>query len=86
MAEKLNPFYKLLQIELPINFTSDLEETFDSVNNALSDASELAMKQSIRGKQLVPMTDATFSSADHALMIETTPDQKYNQSEKPTSP
>ena len=53
MAEKLNPFYKLLKTEVPINITSELKETFDSVNKALSDACELAMKQPIPGKQLV---------------------------------
>ena len=29
MAEQLNPFYKLLKTEVPINFTSELKETFD---------------------------------------------------------
>ena len=76
MAEKLNPFYKLLKTEVPINITSDLKETFDSVNTALSNASELALKQPIPGKQLVLMTDASFRSAGYALMIEDNPDQK----------
>ena len=47
MAEKLNPFYKLLKAEVPINITSELKETFDSVNKVLSDACELALKQPI---------------------------------------
>ena len=47
MAEKLNPFYKLLKAEVPINITSELKETFDSVNKALSDACDLALKQPI---------------------------------------
>ena len=63
MAEKLNPFYKLLKTEVPVNITSDLKETFDSVNEALSDACELALKQPIPGKQLVLMTDASSRSA-----------------------
>ena len=29
MAEKLNPFHKLLKTEVPINNTSELKETFD---------------------------------------------------------
>ena len=53
MVEKLNPFYKLLKTELAINITSELKEIFDSVNKALSDACELALKQPIPGKQLV---------------------------------
>ena len=82
MAEKLNPFYKLLKTEVPINITSELKKIFDSVNKALSDACELALKQPIPGKQLVLMTDASFRSAGFALMIEDNPDQKYNQSGK----
>ena len=68
MAENLNPFYKLLKAEVTINITSELKETFDSVNKALSDACELALKQPIPGKQLVLMTDASFRSAGCALM------------------
>ena len=48
MAEKLHPFYKLLKTEVPINITSELKETFDSVNKALSHACELALKQPIQ--------------------------------------
>ena len=51
MAEKLNPFYKLLKAEFPINIASELKETFDSVNKALGDACQLARKQPIPGKQ-----------------------------------
>ena len=82
MAEKLNPFYKLLKTEVPINITSELKETFDSVNKALSDASQLALKQPITGEQLVLMTDASFRCAGYALMIEDNPDHKSNQKEK----
>ena len=86
MAEKLNPFYKLLKIEVPINITSELKETFDSVNKALSDACQLALKQPIPGKQLVLMTDASFRSAGYALMIEDNPDQKIQSKRKTYAP
>ena len=86
MAEKLNPFYKLLKTEVPINITSELKETFDSVNTALSDACELALKQIIPGKQLVLMTDASFRSAGYALMIEDNPDQKIQSKRKTYAP
>ena len=76
MAEKLNLLYKLLKADVPINITSELKETFDSVNKALSDACQLALKQPIPGKQLVLITDASFRSAGYALMIEDNPDQK----------
>ena len=86
MAEKLNPFYKLLKTEVPINVTSELKETFDSVNIALSDACELALKQPIPRKQLVLMIDASFRSAGYALMIEDNPDQKIQSKRKTYAP
>ena len=86
MAEKLNPFYKLLKTELPINITSELKETFDSINKALSDACELALKQPIPGKQLVLMTDDSFRSAGYALMIQDNPDQKIQLKRKTYAP
>ena len=86
MAEKLNPFYKLLKTEVPINITPEVKEIFDSVNKALSDACELALKQPISGKQLVLMTDASFRSAGYALMIEDNPDQKIQSKRKTYAP
>ena len=85
-AEKVNPFYKLLKTEVPINITSELKETFDSVNKALCDACELALKQPIPGKQLVLMTGASFKSAGYALMIEDNPDQKIQSKRKTYAP
>ena len=86
MVEKFNPFYKLLKAEVPINITSDLKETFESVNKALSDACQLALKQPIPGKQLVLMTDASFRSAGYALMIEDNPDKKIQSKRKTYAP
>ena len=86
MAEKLNPFYKLFKMEVPINITSELKEKFDSVNKALSDACELALKQPIPGKQLVLMTDASFRSAEYAPKIEGNPDQKIQSKRKMYTP
>ena len=86
MAEKLNPFNKLLKAEVPINITSELKGTFDSVNKALSDACQLALKQPIPGKQLVLMTDASFRSAGYALMVEDNSDQKIQSKKKTYTP
>ena len=86
MAEKLHPFYKLHKTEVPINITSELKETFDSVNKALRDACDLALKQPIPGKQLVLMTDASFRSAGYALMIEDNPNQKVQSKWKTYAP
>ena len=76
MTEELNPFYKLLKAKFPINITSELKETFDSVNKVLSDACKLAMTQSTAGRKFVLTTDTRFRSASYALMIEDNPVQK----------
>ena len=86
MAETFNPFYKLLKAEVPINIPSELKETFDSVNKALSDACQLALKQPISGKQLVLMTDASFRRAGYDLMIEDNPDQQIQSNRKTNAP
>ena len=85
-AEKVNPFDKLLKTEVPINITSELKETFDSVNKALTDARDLSLKQPIPGKQLVLMTDASFRSAGYALVIEDNPDHKIQSNRKTYAP
>ena len=82
MAEKFNRIYKLLKAEVPINITSELKECFDSVNKALKDACKLALKQSIPGKQLVLMTDASFKSSGYALKIEPAHTKRSSQKEK----
>ena len=86
MAEKLKPFYKLPKTEVAINITSELKETSDSVNKALSDACQLALKQPITGKQHVLMTDASFRSTGYALRIENNPDQKIQSKRKTYAP
>ena len=85
MAEKLNPFYKFLKAEVPINITSELKETFDSANKALIDACKLALKQPIPVK-IVLMTDASYRSAGYGLMIEDNQDQKIQLKRKTYAP
>ena len=76
----------MLETEIAINTTSELKETFDSVNKALSDACLFALKQPIPGKHLVLMTDASFRNAGFALMIEDSPDQKIQSKRKTYAP
>ena len=71
---------------MPINITSELKETFDSVNKVLSDACELALKEPIPGKQLVLMTDTSFRSAGYALMIADNRNQKIQSKKKTYAP
>ena len=86
MAEKPSPFYKLIKAEVPINITSELQDTLGSEKEALSDACELALKQPLPGKKLVVMTDASFRSAGYTLMIEDNSDQKNHSKRKTYAP
>ena len=85
-ADKLNPFYKLLKSDVPINIRSELKETFDSINKALNDACQIELRQPIPGKQMVSMTDASCKSAGSALMVEDNPDQKIQSKRKAFAP
>ena len=76
----------MLKTEVSINIMSEMKETFDSVNKALSDACGLALKQPIPGKQFVLMTDASFRSAGYALLIEDNPYQKLQSKRKTYAP
>ena len=72
MTEKLNPYYKQLKAERPINILSKLKQIFDSVNKVLS----VALKQLLPGKQLLLMADASLRSAGFPLLTEGNPDRK----------
>ena len=79
MVEKLDLLYKILNAEIPINITSELKKNFDSVNKALNDACQLALKQPNPWKQLVLTTDVSFRSAGYTLMTEDNPEQKVQK-------
>ena len=82
IAEKPNPFYKLLKAVTPINITSELKETVDSVNKVFSDTCDLVLKELFPEEELVLMTDARFRSAGFALMIEDNLDRKIQSKRK----
>ena len=69
-SERLTPFFKLLKNNQVITINPELLQTFHELNNILDNCCELALKQLLKDKQMVMMTDASFSAAGHALMIE----------------
>ena len=86
MAKELNPFYKLLKAEVPKDITSKTKETFNSETKALSDASELPLKQIFSENQLVLTTDSNFRIAGYAFLIEDNPDQNIQSKRKTYAP
>ena len=85
-SEELNPFYRFLKSEFPNNNTSDLKETFDSLNKALSESFEVALKQPNPRKQLILGTDASFNAAGYALTIEGNSDRNIHSQGKTYPP
>ena len=86
MAEKHKLSEKLFTAEVPINITSKLKDSFDSVIKALSDACALALKQLISRRELELMTDASSKSAGYALTIEDNTDQNIQSKRKTHAP
>ena len=62
--------------------TPELLEQFTEINKAL----ELALKQPLPNKQIALMTDASFSAAGYAVLIEDDPMEKYSSTRKSFAP
>ena len=66
--------------------TPDLLEQFTEINKALDRCCELALKQPLPNKQIAAMTDASFSAAGYAVIIEDDPMEKYSSMRKAFAP
>ena len=62
--------------------TQELVEQFIEINRDSDRCSQLALKQSLPNKQLVLMTDASFTAAGYAILTEDDPNQKYTSVKK----
>ena len=86
LSEKLFGFYELLKADKQIEVTEDLLDNYKAINAALAEACGLALKQPIRGRQYVLMTDASFRASGYVLMIEEENDKKLNSKKKTSAP
>ena len=86
LSEKLTPFFKLLKIDAKVMVTPELLEQFTDINKALDRCCELALKQPLPNKQIALMTDASFSAAGYAVLIEDDPMEKYSSTRKAFAP
>ena len=66
--------------------TPDLLENFTEINKALDRCCELALKLPLPNKQIALMTDASFSAAGYAVLIEDDPLEKYTSTRKAFAP
>ena len=66
--------------------TPDLLDKFSEINKALDRCCELALKQPLPNKQIALMTDASFTAAGYAVLIEDDPLEKFTSTRKVYAP
>ena len=73
LSERLSPFFKLLKETSKFYVPTNLVEDFTDLNKLLENSCQLALKQPLKDKQLIIMSDASFTAAGYAIMIEDDP-------------
>ena len=89
LAERLNPLFQLLKItdaKTKVPIIPDTMKEFRELNEALDRCCQLALRQPLPVKQLIPMTDARFQAAGYAVLIQDDPNQKYTSTRKIYAP
>ena len=82
LSEKLAPFFQLLKKDEKVLVTTELIQQFNEINRDLDKCSQLALKQPLPNKQLVLMTDSSFTAAGYAILTEDDPNQKFSSVKK----
>ena len=86
LSERLAPFFKLLKETSKFYVPTNLVEDFTNLNKLLENSCRLALKQPLKDKQLIVMSDASFTAAGYAIMIEDDPIQKLQSKRKTYAP
>ena len=86
LSEMLVPFFQLLKKDEKVLVTSELIEQFNGINRDLDRCSQLALRQPLPNRQLVLMTDASFTAAGYAILTEDDPNQKFTSVKKSYAP
>ena len=86
LSERLSPFFKLLKETSKFYVPTNLVEDFINLNKLLENSCQLALKQPLKDKQLIIMSDASFTAAGYAIMIEDDPNQKLQSKRKTYAP
>ena len=64
LSEKLIGLYELIKADAKITISEELVETFEQINASIAEASGLALRQPVDGKQCVLMTDESSEYQD----------------------
>ena len=85
-SERLSPFFKLLKETTKFYIPTNLVEEFTSLKRLLENSCQLALRQPLKDKQLIVMSDASFTAAGYAIMIEDDPNQKLQSKRNTYAP
>ena len=83
LSERLTPFFKLLKETNQFYISTELTSNFEQLNNLLLQSCQMALKQPLKDKQVIVMSDASFTAA---IMIEDDPQQKLQSKRKTYAP
>ena len=86
LSERLTPFFKLLKETNKFYISTELTCNFEQLNNLLLQSCQMALKQPLKDKQLIVMSDASFTAAGYAIMFEDDPQQKLQSKRKTYAP
>ena len=86
LSERLSPFFKLLKENSKFYIPTNLVVDFTNLNKLLENSCQLALRQPLKDKQLIVMSDASFIAAGYAIMIEDDPNQKLQSKRKTYAP
>ena len=86
LSERLTPFFKLLKETNKFYISTELTSNFEQLNNLLLQSCQIALKQPLEDKQLIVISDASFTAAGYAIMIEDDPQQKLQSKRKTYAP
>ena len=86
LPERLSPFFKLLKETSKFYIPTNLVDDFTNLNKRLKNSCQLALRQPLKDKKLIVMSDASFTAAGYAFMIEDDPNQKLQSKRKTYAP
>ena len=86
LSERLSPFFQLLKETTKFYVPTNLVEEFTNLNKLLENSCQLALRQPLKDKQLIVMSDASFTAAGYGKMIEDDPNQKLQSKRKTYAP
>ena len=86
LSERLTSFFKVLKKTNKFYISTELTSNFVQLNNLLLQSCQMALKPPLKDKQLIVMSDASFTAAGYAIIIEDDPQQKLQSKRKTYAP